>query len=48
MFLNIDRQKRDHVALIDNEGNRVTYGELADLMNSVGIHVEPRSLIFLL
>lgn len=48
MFLNVDKQKRDHVALIDNEGNRVTYGELMDLMNSVGIHVEPRSLIFLL
>lgn len=48
MFLNINKQKFDSVALIDNEGNRVTYGELVKLMNTVGTQVEPRSLIFIL
>ncbi len=48
MFLNIDGQKQGSVALIDNEGNRVTYGELADLMESVGKQVESRALIFML
>ncbi len=46
MFLNIDRQKSDSIALIDNEGSRVTYGELAELMKTVGAQVEPRCLIF--
>lgn len=48
MFLNIDRQRQDALALIDNEGVRVTYGELAELMRTVGQQAEPRSLIFLL
>lgn len=48
MFLNIDRQQQDKLALIDNEENRITYGELAGLMNTVGSQVEPRSLVFLL
>lgn len=46
MFLNIDKQNRDSLALIDNEGNRVTYGELAELMDIAGKQAEPRSLIF--
>ena len=29
MFLNIDKHKSDALALVDNEGYRVTYGELA-------------------
>lgn len=48
MFLNIDKQQQDKLALIDNEESRVTYGELAELMNTVGMQVEPRSLIFML
>ena len=48
MFLNIDKQKKDAFALIDNEGNRITYGELTKLMDAIGSKVEPRSLIFLL
>ena len=48
MFLNIDKQKEDSMALVDNDGNRVTYGELADFMYSVGIHVESRSVVFIL
>ncbi len=46
MFLNIDKKKNDSLALVDNEGNRVTYGYLAELMEAVGVQVESRSLIF--
>ncbi|MDO4803456.1 MAG: AMP-binding protein [Lachnospiraceae bacterium] len=48
MFLNIDRQNSSSIALIDNDGNRLTYGELAELMHLVGAQVVPRSLIFML
>lgn len=48
MFLGIDKKTKDSVALVDNEGNRVTYGELAELMNIVGTQVDARSLIFML
>lgn len=46
MFLNIDKQKSDLPAMVDNDGNRVTYGQLAELMNTVGMQVSPRCLIF--
>ncbi len=46
MFLNIDKQNRESVALVDNDGRRVTYGELADRMGELGARVEPRSVIF--
>jgi len=46
MFLNIDKQKSDALALVDNEGNRITYGKLAELVNTVGTQVESRALIF--
>lgn len=48
MFLNIDKQRSSSVALIDNEGNMVTYGELAELMHTVGSKAESRSVIFIL
>lgn len=48
MFLNIDKKKRNTLALVDNEGNRITYGNLTELMDTVGIQVEPRSLVFIL
>lgn len=48
MFLNIDKQKTGAVALIDNEGNRITYGELAKLMKTVGRQAEPRCVVFML
>ena len=48
MFLNIDKQKQEKLALIDNEGSRVTYGELTKLMINAGIQVESRSLVFIL
>jgi len=46
MFLNIDKQKKESVALIDNEGNQLTYGELTEKIVEVGVKVIPRSLIF--
>lgn len=46
MFLDIDKKKKDALALVDNEGIRITYGKLTELMNTVGMQVEPRSLIF--
>ena len=46
MFLNIDKKKSDSLALVDNEGNRITYGTLAELMEKVGRLVESRTLIF--
>lgn len=48
MFLNIDKQKAYNEALVDNEGNRVAYGELVALINKVGSQVETRSLVFIL
>ena len=48
MFLNIDQQKKSSPALVDNEGTRITYGELAEKMVEVGRNVEPRSVIFIL
>lgn len=46
MFLNIDKKSSDSLAMVDNEGKRITYGELKELMESVGQKVETRSLIF--
>lgn len=46
MFLNIDKQKKESLALVDNEGNRITYGQLMDLVVSIGEKIEERSLIF--
>ena len=48
MFLNIDKQNNNSIALIDNEGNNITYGELARKMVEVGQQVEQRSIIFIL
>lgn len=48
MFLNIDKQKKKSVALIDDRENRLTYGELTDKIGQVKVQVEPRSLIFIL
>lgn len=46
MFLNIDKKKSDTLAMIDNEGNRITYGKLTELVDTIGTQVEARSLIF--
>lgn len=46
MFLGIDKKNSGSVALIDDEGRQLTYGELAGMMDGVGARVEPRSLVF--
>lgn len=48
MFLNIDKQDKNSVAMIDNDGHRITYGETADLMQVFAPIIEPRSLVFVL
>lgn len=46
MFLGIDKKNSESVALIDDEGSQLTYGELTGMMDKVGAQVEPRSLVF--
>lgn len=48
MFLNIDKKKPDKTALIDNEGNRLTYEELTGEIRKAAGWVESRSVIFIL
>lgn len=48
MFLGIDKQAPQSVAMIDNEGLSITYGDLAEKMKTVGGKVEPRTVIFML
>jgi len=48
MFLNIDKQNKNSPALVDHEGNRISYGALAELADTVGKQVAPRSLVFIL
>lgn len=46
MFLNIDKQDKEKIALIDNDGYSVKYGELPELMKRIGEFVAPRSIVF--
>ena len=46
MFLDLDKKNKDSVAVVDDEGKRITYGELTDLIIQIKEKVEPRSLIF--
>ncbi len=48
MFLGIDRQDPGALALVDNEGHRVTYGELAETVRGFSNAVPPRSVGFML
>lgn len=48
MFLDIDKHKSDSPALIDSEGNRITYGKLAEWIVDIGSHAKDRSLVFVL
>ena len=48
MFLNIDRKPKDKLAVVDNAGNRLTYGELCDHANSIGPKMDPRAMVFCL
>jgi len=46
MFLNIDTQNKTSIALIDNEGNNITYGKLTEIVNEFGSKIQSRAVIF--
>ena len=48
MFLNIEKQDRNKIAIKDNEGQLLTYGELTTEVEAVSKLVVPRSIIFIL
>lgn len=46
MFLQLDRIAPNRIAVVDNYNNRITYGELCEYAEEIGVHVEPRSVVF--
>ena len=48
MFLNLEKQDKNHIALIDNFNHRVSYQNLISLSDEIGSCVEKRSLVFML
>lgn len=48
MFLEIDRKKSDVVALIDSDGEQVTYGEIVAFSQTFYSSVNERALLFVL
>jgi len=48
MFLNLDIKKREKVAVIDDSGESITYGEICDFSKLFSKYVPKRSLIFIL
>lgn len=48
MFLTLEKQKKDNVALIDDDNNRVTYKNIIDFCHEYNKTVKKRSLLFLL
>ena len=48
MFLNLDKKRKDRVAVIDDSGKSITYGEICDFSTLFGKHLPSRSLIFIL
>ena len=48
MFLDLDKKNRDKVAVIDDSGIQLTYGDLCDFSEEFMHYLPQRSLIFLL
>lgn len=48
MFLGIDRQERGKIAVIDDSGVSLTYGEICDFINAFPENIDHRTLIFIL
>lgn len=48
MFLDLDKKNADKLAVVDNAGHRITYGELINLSLEIGSKTEPESLVFCL
>ena len=46
MFLDLDKKNADKLAVVDNAGHRITYGELINLSLEIGSKNEPESLVF--
>lgn len=48
MFLDLDNKNRTKVAVIDDSGNTISYGDICDFSSEFGKHLPSRSLIFIL
>ena len=48
MFLELDKKERQRIAVIDDSGRSVTYGDICDFSKEFAGHVPQRSLVFLL
>lgn len=48
MFLDLDKKNRDKIAVIDDSGEQLTYGNLCDFSEEFAKHLPKRSLIFLM
>ena len=48
MFLELDQRERTKIAVKDNEGHELNYGQLADEVESFSHLLKPRSIVFLL
>ncbi|MDC7290714.1 AMP-binding protein [Blautia schinkii] len=48
MFLGLDKQDRNKLAVKDNEGNQLTYGELSAEVAMISKLLKPRSIVFIL
>ena len=48
MFLDLDKKDQQRIAVIDDSGRSVTYGEICDFSREVAKYLPQRSLIFLL
>lgn len=48
MFLGLDKKERDRIAVVDDSGEQLTYGNLCDFSEEFEKHLPTRSLIFLM
>ncbi len=48
MFLGIDQQEKNKLAVKDNEGHALTYGELTNDIEEMSHLLKPRSIVFIL
>lgn len=48
MFLNLDKQPKEKVAVIDDSNRSITYGEICEFSNQFSQYIPERTLIFIL
>ncbi len=48
MFLGLDKKERDRIAVVDDSGEQLTYGNLCDFSEEFAKHLPKRSLVFLM